>query len=64
MIKTCVMTREKLFKILDAEEYTGEELQDADYLFDRIETVYDWEEVSIDDDEIIQLVGEYQISKL
>jgi hypothetical protein len=58
------MTREKLFKILDAEEYTGEELQDADYLFDRIETVYDWEEVSIDDDEIIQLVGEYQISKL
>jgi hypothetical protein len=58
------MTREKLFKILDAEEYTGEELQDADYLFDRIETVYDWEEVSIDDDEIIQLVGEYQISRL
>ena len=58
------MTREKLFKILDAEEYTGEELQDADYLFDRIETIYDWEEVSIDDGEVIQLVGEYQISRL
>jgi hypothetical protein len=58
------MTREKLFKMLDLENYTVEELNDADYLFDRIETIYDWEEVSIDDDEIIQLVGEYQISKL
>ena len=58
------MTREKLFKILDSENYTFEELKDADYLFDRIETIYDWEDISIDDDEVIQLVGEYQISKL
>ena len=58
------MTREKLFRILDSENYTVEELNDADYLFDRIETIYDWEEVSIDDDEVIQLVGEYQISRL
>jgi hypothetical protein len=58
------MTREKLFKILDSENYTVGELNDADYLFDRIETVYDWEEIEIDDDEVIQLVGEYQISKL
>ena len=58
------MTREKLFRILDSENYTFEELNDADYLFDRIETIYDWEEVSIDDDEVIQLVGEYQISRL
>ena len=58
------MTREKLFKILDSENYTVGELNDADYLFDRIETVYDWEEIEINDDEVIQLVGEYQISKL
>jgi hypothetical protein len=58
------MTREKLFKILDSENYTEQELNDADYLFDRIETVYEWEEIEIDDDEVIQLVGEYQISKL
>jgi hypothetical protein len=58
------MTREKLFKILDSENYTVGELNDADYLFDRIETVYEWEEIEIDDDEVIQLVGEYQISKL
>jgi hypothetical protein len=58
------MTREKLFRILDSENYTVGELNDADYLFDRIETVYEWEEIEIDDDEVIQLVGEYQISKL
>ena len=58
------MTREKLFRILDSENYTAQELNDADYLFDRIETVYEWEEIEIDDDEIIQLVGEYQVSKL
>jgi hypothetical protein len=58
------MTREKLFKILDSENYTVGELNDADYLFDRIETVYEWEEIEIDDDEVIQLVGEYQVSKL
>jgi hypothetical protein len=58
------MTKEKLFKILDSENYTAQELNDADYLFDRIETVYEWEEIEIDDDEIIQLVGEYQVSKL
>lgn len=58
------MTREKLHKILDSENYTVKELSDADYLFDRIETVYEVEEIEIDDDEIIQLVGEYQISKL
>ena len=58
------MTREKLFRMLDSENYTVEELNDADYLFDRIETIYDWEDVSIDDDEVIQLVGEYQISRL
>ena len=58
------MTREKLFKVLDSENYTVEELNDADYLFDRIETAYELEEIEIDDDEVIQLVGEYQISKL
>ncbi len=58
------MTREKLFRILDAENYTVEELKDADYLFDRIETIYELEEIEIDGDGIIQLIGEYQISKL
>jgi hypothetical protein len=58
------MTREKLFRILDAENYTVEELKDADYLFDRIETIYELEEIEIFGDGIIQLIGEYQISKL
>jgi hypothetical protein len=58
------MTREKLFKILNSENYNVEELKDVDYLFDRIETIYELEEIGIDDDEVMQLVGEYQISKL
>jgi len=58
------MTREKLFKILDSENYNVEELKDVDYIFDRIETIYELEEIEIDDDEVMKLVGEYQISKL
>lgn len=54
------MTRDDLYKIMDSENYTVDEINDSVYMGDRITTILENEDVVIDDEQVKVLVVEYQ----
>jgi len=54
------MTRDDLYKIMDSENYTVDEIKDSVYMGNRITTILENEDVEIDDEQVKVLVVEYQ----
>jgi hypothetical protein len=52
--------KEKVFKWLDAHKLTGEEVEDYDYL-ENIISNYEEEFGELEEDEVINLIRDYQI---
>lgn len=46
----------KLFKIMNSENYSKEELKDKEYLRDRIETILEWDNTFVDDNYIYEFL--------
>jgi hypothetical protein len=62
--------KEKIFRYLDLEEHSQEEIKDLEYMFDRIETISEfiddgiYTETRLDTNETISLAKQYQALKL
>ena len=52
-----------LFRILDLEDYSAEELGDVVYLSNRIEIILDWEGVQVSEERVMQLVALYRANR-
>lgn len=52
-----------LFRILDLEDYSAEELRDVVYLSNRIKTIQDWEGVQVSEERVMQLVALYRANR-
>jgi hypothetical protein len=58
--------KEKIFRYLDIEEHSQEEIEDLEYMFDRIETISEFIDdiIELDTNETISLAKQYQALKL
>ena len=52
-----------LFRILDLEDYSAEELNDVTYLRNRIGIVLDWEGVQVSEERVEQLAALYRANR-
>jgi protein associated with RNAse G/E len=58
--------KEKIFRYLDIEEHSQEEIKDLEYMCDRIETISEFIDdiIELDTNETISLAKQYQALKL